>query len=182
MKLCAVAFLLLLQALTRCAEMQLWGGTTFRFATEAEARQILTNRDEFIARLSAFDRSARVKTDKPVSEEEFLQFIGTNVLRFERQEEARIQRSLAILKPKIEPLNLPWPETIWFVKTTGKEEGGAPYTRGSAIILPSARLDQGNDKSLESVICHELFHVLSRQNAALREKLYLTIGFRKCEE
>ena len=37
-----------------------------------EARRILTTRDDFIRALSPFDRAARVKTDKDVSEKEFL--------------------------------------------------------------------------------------------------------------
>jgi hypothetical protein len=35
---------------------------------------------------------------------------------------------------------------------------------------------------LKKTIAHELFHILTRGNPALREKLYHSIGFTKCDE
>src|SRR5678816_3416853 len=76
---------------------------------------------------------------------------------------------------------LPLPEKILLVHTSGKEEGNAAYTRGNAIFLPSAMLTFAADK-LEGTLCHELFHVLSRNDAETRQRLYGIIGFRACEE
>lgn len=56
------------------------GNTTTHFASQSEGRQTLTEKDDFIQRLSPFDRSARMKTDKTISEGELLEFIRTNVL------------------------------------------------------------------------------------------------------
>ena len=67
------------------------------------------------------------------------------------------------------------------IKTTGAEEGNAAYTRATAIVLPKSELGKGQDH-LKKLICHELFHILSRQNPELREKLYAIIGFTKCNE
>ena len=64
------------------------GKTAVVFATVAEGRQILAARDEFVERMSPFDRAARLKTARPVSEEEFLKHVGKNVLRLERHGEA----------------------------------------------------------------------------------------------
>ena len=47
-------------------------GCLAHFATASEAAEILTRKDDFIQRLSAFDRAARMKTDRTVSAEEFL--------------------------------------------------------------------------------------------------------------
>ena len=52
------------------------GKTAVVFATVAEGRQILAARDEFVERMSPFDRAARLKTARPVSEEEFLKHVG----------------------------------------------------------------------------------------------------------
>ena len=60
----------------------------FSFATPETARNILTNRDAFINALSPFDRSARMQTDRSVSEEEFLAFLGENVRRWSPQARA----------------------------------------------------------------------------------------------
>ena len=51
-------------------------GFNFSFATVEQGKELLTKRDAFVERLSAFDRAARIKTDKAVSEEEFLQHVG----------------------------------------------------------------------------------------------------------
>jgi hypothetical protein len=67
------------------------------------------------------------------------------------------------------------------IKTTGAEEGNAAYTRRTAIVIPKAELAK-SEKELEKMICHELFHILSRKNPELRERLYEAIGFTECDE
>ena len=44
------------------AEVRL-GRTTMSFATVEEGKQVLTSRDDYVERMSAFDRAARLKTD-----------------------------------------------------------------------------------------------------------------------
>ncbi|HSH94913.1 MAG TPA: hypothetical protein VK968_12260, partial [Roseimicrobium sp.] len=78
-------------------------------------------------------------------------------------------------------LSLPLPKKILFIKTTGDDEGAAAYTRSNAIIIPKHELMNSAGKN-RKLICHELFHILSRENPALREKLYALIGFVKCDE
>jgi hypothetical protein len=76
-------------------------------------------------------------------------------------------------------LNLPLPQSVLLVKTTGDDESGAAYTRGNAIMLTEKRL-AGRDAGLEQLLAHELFHVLSRHSPAVRQKLYALIGFQPC--
>jgi hypothetical protein len=151
----------------------------FEFASMERGRQVLTNRDDFVKRLSPFDRAARVKTDQPVDEAAFLQHVAGSVLPFSASETNTIGAALAKLKAKIEPYQLKWP-SILLIKTTGKEEANAPYTRSNAIVIPSDKL-AGGDR-IETILCHELFHIISRSNPSLKEALYATIGFQKCPE
>ena len=67
------------------------------------------------------------------------------------------------------------------MKTTGEEEGGAAYTRANAIVLSEGEL-AASARALRKLLAHELFHVLSRANPQLRERLYEAIGFVKCNE
>jgi len=164
------------------AEVQYGEKSQVRFASVEQGRQVLTNRDDFVARLSGFDRAARLKTDRTVSEAEFLGFVAKNVLEFNDREIARIEGSLKKLQPKIQALNLDLPGTVLLIKTTGKEEGEAAYTRANAIVLPEKKIGAGGDGTLEDLICHELFHVASRHDAKMKERLYAAIGFQKCEE
>jgi hypothetical protein len=71
---------------------------------------------------------------------------------------------------------------VLLIQTTGREEGGAPYTRANAIILPAGTLARASKADLQAILTHELFHILSRQNPALKEKLYAAIGFKPCGE
>ena len=71
------------------------------------------------------------------------------------------------------------PRRIDLIKTTGNDEGGAPYTRGTSIILPKRRTGQ-SAKGLERLFYHELFHIISRGNPTLRDELYKVIGYKKC--
>jgi hypothetical protein len=151
------------------------------FASQSEGRQILTAKDEFIQRLSPFDRSARMKTDKAVSEDELLAFIGRNVVEWSNDEKQSVQAVIEALQPLLGELRLSLPPTVSLIKTTGAEEGNAAYTRATAIALPKSELSK-NQKDLQKLICHELFHVISRQSPELREKLYGIIGFTKCQE
>jgi hypothetical protein len=153
----------------------------FKFASVAEGQKVLSKRDDFVERLSAFDRAGRLKTDQRVSEEQFLEFVTNNVVAFTPQELSLVGGALKDLKPKLARFSLSWPQSILLIKTTGKEEGDAAYTRGTAIIIPQSKLSD-DAKAIESLLCHEMFHVLSRNDATLKEKLYATIGFQKCNE
>jgi hypothetical protein len=173
---------LALMALGACqAQTRLSGDAIVTFATADEGRKILTTRDDFIRALSPFDRAARMKTDADVSEEAFLEFVGKNVLDWTDADKASVAPALERLKAPLERLALPWPKVIYLVKTTGNEEGQVPYTRGHALILPKRELTP-NRAMDPRLISHELFHILSRSNPALRDRLYQAIGFVRCAE
>jgi hypothetical protein len=88
---------------------------------------------------------------------------------------------VARVSGKLAEFDLPFPETITLIKTTGAEESGAFYTRGSSIVFPQAELANGKTPA-EQILCHELFHVLSRANPELREAAYNAIGYEACDE
>jgi hypothetical protein len=147
-----------------------------------EGADILGRKDEFIQRLSAFDRAARMKTDRSISEEEFLKFVKESVLTWNESEKAKIEEAIASIRPALNTLRLSLPKIVNLVKRSGAEEGHAFYTRDAAIVLPEKETDEGDPGLLKRTIAHELFHILSRGNPALREKLYELIGFKKCGE
>ncbi len=151
----------------------------FVFASVEEGKAILTARDDFIQNMSPLDRAIRMRSEKPVSVDEFLTFVGNNVIAWEDEDREQIQRVLNSLAPKFEVYAHYLPDKIYLVRTTGSEEGGVAYTRGNAIVFPR-RLGIPDPVSLYKLISHELFHVITRQNKHLREELYSTIGFRKC--
>jgi hypothetical protein len=173
---------LVLSAVGACqAQIKLSGDTTVTFATADEGRKVLTARDDFVRALSPFDRAARMKTAGEVSEKAFLEFVGRNVLDWTEAEKVLVVSALERLRTPFDRLAPPWPKAICFIKTTGKEEGEAAYTRDQAVVLPQNMLVPDRPLS-PRLIAHELFHVLSRSNPGLRDRLYQVIGFVKCPE
>jgi len=154
-------------------------GQDLSFATVPEARKLLSTRDAFVARMSPFDRSARMKTDREVPEAEYLAFAAAAAMQWSPDEIKIVQAAFSKVKPAIAQSSLPLPSSVTVIKTSGLEEGNAAYTREKAIILPQREL--ASDE-LPRLLAHELFHIASRQNPKLAEALYATIGFRHCGE
>jgi len=155
---------------------------SFLFATQEQARAALDSRDDFVQRMSSFDRAARLKTDVDVSEREYLDFVSENVLPWEEgPDKQRVAQALISVAARLGEMNIPLPRDILVIRTTGREEGGAAYTRGHSIVLPDTVLaDPGLD--LVKLISHETFHVLSRNSEMLRADAYKVIGFTQCPE
>lgn len=176
-----LAFLVLWVCPAPAAPLNLGTNTTLTFATVAQAREILTRRDDFVRALSPFDRAVRMKSGEAVSEADFLAFVGEHNLEWTDAEKAKVTAALEPLQEKFKTLALPFPKTVLLIKTTGGEDSNSPYTRSHAIILPRATIAKPVD-ALRKTLVHELFHILSRANPALRDRLYAAIGFVKCEE
>ncbi len=153
----------------------------FVFATPEEGRGILTAKDTYIEQMSSFDRSCRMRCNREVTEEEFLSFVSSNVLSWEKDDQDRIGLIIASMEPKIRRFAPVLPEKVYLVVTTGNEEGGAAYTRGDAIVIPRG-LIAGDVVTLYKLVSHELFHLISRRNLQLRDELYQTIGFKNCPQ
>ena len=63
------------------------------FASLEEGREILGTRDGFIQRLSPFDRASRLKTDREVSEPEFLKFVASKVLAWDSADRDKVEQA-----------------------------------------------------------------------------------------
>ncbi len=160
-------------------DIPLTDSTVLRFADVREAREALTKRDDFIAALSPFDRQVRLKSDRDVSEQDLLAYIPLHVLPWTAADQALLTPLIESMAAKLKHWKLNLPPVIWLVKTDGQEDSRAAYCRGPAIVLPANMLA---NKRLDTILPHELFHVLSNQNPELRQKLYNSIGFQKCNE
>lgn len=162
-------------------EIPLSDRSTLIFASVEAGREVLTDRDDFVERMSPFDRASRLKVAGEVSEQRYLEFVGQHVLEWSDAERERIRETLRDVRKDLDGLAIPFPPTVLLVKTTGAEEGGAAYTRANAIVLPR-KLAEGPQERLKKLFFHELFHVLSRANSQWRHELYRVIGFEECEE
>jgi hypothetical protein len=153
--------------------------TQLTAASAEQGQTVLTTPDDFLRNLSPFDRSARLRTNGPVTHEQFTNFVAQQAVEWNDRERSLLGDVALIVSNRLAGWNLPFSEFIPVIKTTGLEEGDAAYTRGAAIVMPASDLTKPAAE-LEHVFLHELFHVLSRRNPKLREALYAQIGFQPC--
>ena len=150
------------------------------FLAPEQASSVLGARDQFVERMSPFDRAARLKTDRNVTEIEYLAFTVAAALDWNEAEKKTVTTAFERLEPQLRALALPLPDRVALIKTTGREEGNTPYTRANAIILPEKRKAEAG--GLPRLLAHELFHIASRANPRLAPALYAAIGFHPCAE
>ena len=181
MKKCLLVFLTLLTINFAFAiECVDFAKVSFIFADKYEGAELLVMEDNFINNLSEFDMSARLKTSKKVSKEEYLNFISKQTLNWNEDEKKYLNLAFSEIKELLKNYKILLPQQIYLLKTTGAEEGNSAYCRNQNIIVIAKdmiNMDDLND--MEELLIHELFHIFSKNNLDTREKLYNSIGFYK---
>jgi len=149
------------------------------FADLHRAQKVLGHADPWARQLSDFDLGARQRTAEPTSLSEFLDFAASAGLEWTPQEKTDWRAIVHKLSDALEGLNLHVPK-IDLVKTSGEEEFGGAYTRRTAIMLPASATSfpTTDPRRAYFLLAHELFHVLSRADARLRDSLYALLGFK----
>jgi hypothetical protein len=151
-------------------------------ASAEQGRRHLERSDLFTRAMSPFDRMSRLGQGSDPGEEAVRRFAGSQAIAWSDADWQRLSSAAASLRRRLESLPaLPWPKEVLMIQTTGKEEGGAAYCRGAAVILPASAIGRPPE-SLERLLAHELFHVLSNQNPEWRRRVYGAIGFEPCPE
>jgi hypothetical protein len=150
-----------------------------KFADIHRGRHILGHRDEWAKQLSGFDLGARQKTAEPTTLNEFLTFAAGSGVAWTPEEEAAWRVVVAKLSAATTGLDLHVPN-IDLIKTNGREEFDAAYTRETAIMLPQSMMSRPttDPRGAYFLLAHELFHVLSRVDSRLRDDLYALLGFK----
>jgi hypothetical protein len=146
------------------------------FATPGEGRAILLGDRDYYARMSPAEIAIRIEStaaDKTAADLEAL--YGENVLAFTEVEKAQYREVLAANWGRLKSVAALLPETVYFIKTTAKVEGGLPHTHANAIIVPDTAGPLTAD-----LLFHETFHVLSRHEHARRASLYALVAFAPC--
>lgn len=157
--------------------VQLGSRSIIRCASQEEGAKILGKVDEFARRLSPFDRSAMLKKEGDVSSDEILAFVSGKVKPWKDDERKTILRVAGAAAGKIDWVTIPWPQEIVLIKSSER----VPYTRQHAIVFPQMIVGFP-EATLERIMLHELFHILSRHNPDSRAELYRIIGFELCNE
>jgi len=147
------------------------------FADVETGVKILSTEDDFLARLSPFDLQSRMQAKQSVTRDQYLDFVAAEIRPWTEAQQQIVRDAFALVEPAIRTLVPQGLPPIQIIHSSGREEAGAAYTRGTAVVLPTARL-QSDRGDLAKLLAHECFHVISRRYPVLRDGLYATIGFR----
>jgi len=178
---CFAVFLWLAIATVAAADLRLSDRCTVHFASAEQGIAAITADDRFTRNLSRFDLQARLQTAGDVSLAEWKKKVAEEVQEWDDEGRAKMTAAVEAVRDRLTRLALPLPDEVFLVKTSGKEEGNAAYCRGKHIVIPAVVLTRDPGK-IESLLIHELFHVLSNQHPELRADLYAIVGFQECPE
>ena len=175
--------------------------TTVIAASIDTGRRLLGRPDEFVNSQSQFDRQARVNVAEAiltVTPSIYLDFVSAQVMPWTADELA----ALKAITQSIERIVSRWPgitlpESLFLVKTSGREEGFAAYTRHKNVVALPANMvaslkttpnfgdplhPSESHVFLRDLIVHELFHIISKNNPSLREALYSVVHYQLTPE
>ena len=152
---------------------------SFGFAAVPQARSILGARDDYVRATAPLERAAALHTTETVDEARYVRYMESAPLPWSDAERRQLAPLLEQLDRFLAPLKWSRPEPILLIKAQESFLEGLPHTRGNAIVLQQGNLTNP-PAPLPYIVAHELFHVLSRNNPELRERLYAAIGFRPC--
>jgi len=182
----ALVVLLLLRVVFAFSQdtYKLQDGTVVALPDTSYGKQLIKVEDEYTAVLSKFDLQSKTgRTDNPKLID-YLNNASKQVLIWKDSDRPIISNTVASISAKIRALGLKlnMPDTIFIIKSTMKEEGGADgYTRRNCIFL-NEEYFWSDGSGVENLLIHELFHVLSRYDRDMRERVYNTLGFKKCND
>ncbi len=176
----SILFLLILTtSFSVLRAVELIEGTELVFADSATAAALVIKEDDYMQRVSAYDRSASMRTDRAVSLEEYKRHLARNVRNWSEARKNMFSRFARNHKKALGALKLNLPAKIILIRTTGDEVGGVgvAYTRMNTIVYTDLMLNSAARGALEETFIHEIFHVYSRHNRAMRARFYKIIGF-----
>jgi len=165
----------ILFCLIMLSSMNVFGNT--RFLSKIESSKFLSEEDHFTKELKVLDFKSR-SGGTISSREEFSKFLSEQSLEWALEEQLKVKAITGMVISKLVSFGLDeyLPEEILLIKTTGKEEFYAAYTRRNAIVLSAYSLAGPKSKLLE-IYSHEFFHILSRNSDDFRDIQFRKFGY-----
>jgi hypothetical protein len=154
-----------------------------QFISVEKASQLLSVDDAYTSNWSQFDLDSRVQKNGSTKAEQLKQ-MQLELREWTASDKDKLNEQFKHIDSIISSngYRFSMPDTINFILSTLKDEGGAEgYTRGNNIVLKN-NIEQLTDQNLQAIIIHELFHVLTRYDKQFRKDMYEIIGFKLCNE
>ena len=148
------------------------------FTTKEEAAKLLQQDDDFTRNWSKFDYVCYTGQSNG-TKEDFNRFIAEQTREWTPEEKELLLAASQDFNRfiKQQGLKFSFPSEIQMLKTTMAEAKGAGgYTRDKYIVLINRLLTAPKEK-VTTLLAHELFHILTRNNPEFRKKMYSLIDF-----
>ncbi|NVM43660.1 MAG: hypothetical protein HWN79_01995 [Candidatus Lokiarchaeota archaeon] len=145
------------------------------------ASSIIAAKDDYVSNFSEFDLQSRMSTLEKVTIDELVEFLSRQTVEWTNSEEIIVNSIFDELESSYAPYKDYLLGCVKLIKTTGREECDAAYTRSKCIYVPVSMV-QWPYEELKELIAHELFHVISTHNPKFRNNLYVKLGFNPCPE
>jgi len=158
----------------------LLGTAQIHFASEDEGRAFLTTEDDYIRAQGPADRLLRFGDENA----SYIEVADAARGTWNDEQTQRVTGAIAYVHKRFEALGiaLPFPAEILLVRSSGAEEGYiGGYTRANGIVFPDVVFEDSDDY-LTFFVAHELFHVASRFEPAMRDPVYAIFGFHPCAD
>ncbi len=150
-------------------------GCVVRFADVEAARAVLGAADPWMTRTSGWQRAILMGRDAAPDLESFRAWEMAAAQTWPDEARERWRRALATIAPAFNRLRVPLPPEVLLIHTDGSESAHQPHTRANAVVLPAQFSQQAFSDA--EVLAHELFHVVSRHQPELANRLYELIGY-----
>ena len=150
-----------------------WPELTF----DHDVSDILGAEDDYTVTLSAFDYAAKFKSDRPLDAAERAVLYRAALDEYTEAEIGRLKNAFHMTFKAMEGMTVKLPATI-HIFSEQTIESGAAYTRANTICMPKGMIGRMDDGMLAGLAAHEMFHVISRHNQALRPAIYSILGFK----
>lgn len=160
-------------------------GTPFSFASQEQTQRLIQEDDAWLQATSAFQRAATMGNTKAPADSatptHFKSFLAATTLPWTAKEQARWQAAVHALSQRLAKLQLAYtPQRIQLALTNGRDSANTPYTRGAVIYVPKGYATT-HVSDLE-LLAHEYFHILTREQPALAQRIYALLGFEPAGE
>lgn len=162
---------------------------TFLDSTKASEAIVMDDIDGFYDQISEVEMQIQMKKTEPfesrtIALKAYKKFIAKEVSDWKTEEMntmVRLFQQVKSLCDTLSPRIFPGGMRLIKVKTNhyGKD---VYYTRGKDILIPENIFPLDEESEQLPVMIHEVFHVLSRYNADIRQDMYGLIGFSKAKK
>lgn len=154
------------------------------FTDTVNASRILTEKDDFIKGLSAFDIKSRMQDPNNTDVEELINIIDVSISNWSLSSKIKTTLVLNTIDRNLSKSTFYsfCPDTVRLIRTSGAEEGFATaYTRQNAVILTDIFFQLSLEKKVK-VLLHEMYHIASRFSDTFAKNMYDILNFKIIEE